>query len=157
MPQTPAALLFGICADDIVYGSACSRSQGSIDQVGKRSPSQHLPSIALQDLNGSCLSALSSAPSGRCSYLLLDLGQIERAWCLAWRIVLHSGEEFRRQLLDRHEHEHPIEEPIVICVGVVLRFLEGVPTQVEQQRHAQLHERFAPDSELLTAILQKND
>ena len=41
----------------------------------------------------------------------------------------------------------------MVGVSVVLRPLVGVPTQVEQQRYAQIDERFAPDAECLAAIL----
>ena len=62
----------------------------------------------------------------------------------------------RRQPLDRNDHEDAVEEPVVVGVGVVLRLLERVAAQVEQQRHAQFDERLAPDAEGLAAVLEEH-
>ena len=51
------------------------------------------------------------------SELLLDLAQIEGARRLARRIVLHGHEELAGHLLHGHQHEQPVEEPIVFSFG----------------------------------------
>ena len=85
----------------------------------------------------------------------LDLGEVERAGGLARRIVLHGLQELGRQRLDRNDHEHAIQEPVIIGVRIVLRLLERVAPQIEKQRYAKFGERLAPDTERLTAVLEE--
>src|SRR5262245_28919071 len=93
------------------------------------------------------LARLASARG--CPYLLFHLAQVEGPRRLARRKLLHGHEKLRRQLLDWHEHEHPIKEPVIVGVGVVLGLLERIAAQVEQQRHPELDEGFAPNAKLL--------
>src|SRR5262249_54072119 len=98
-----------------------------------------------------------AAPLGPGLDLLLDLLQVERAGRLARRIFLHGLQDLRGHALQRHDHEDPIQEPVVVGVRIVLGLLERVPSQVEEQGHAELRERLAPDAEGLAAILEEHD
>ena len=89
--------------------------------------------------------------------LLLHLRQVERTRRLAGRIVLHRLEELAGHLRDRHDDVRPVEEPVVVGVRVVLGPLERIAAQVEEQRHAQLDERLAPDAEGLAPVLEEDD
>ena len=73
---------------------------------------------------------------GRLLELLFDLGQIEGAWRLTGRVVLHRLEELCGKGLQGHHDVGPVEEPVVINIRIVLRSLEGIAAQIEQQRHA---------------------
>src|SRR5262245_62316812 len=92
-------------------------------------------------------------PAGGVLKLFLNLAEIERARGLARRIVFHRNEELRRQLLDRNEHEHALEEPVIVGVGIVLRLLERITPQIEEQRHPEFDERLTPHAKLLPAVL----
>jgi hypothetical protein len=61
-----------------------------------------------------------------------------------------------RPALDGHDHERTVEEPVVVGVRVLLGLLEGIAAQVEEQRHTQLNEGFAPDAEGFTAVFQED-
>ena len=93
------------------------------------------------------LTEIKSPPAGGRFDLFLNLGQVEGACRLARRIILHGSEELSRQLLDGDENEHSLQEPIVVGVRVVLRFLERIAAQIEQQRHPQLNEWLAPPAD----------
>ena len=73
---------------------------------------------------------------------------------LARRIFLQGHEELAGDDLHGAKHEGAVDHPVVIGVRVVLRLLERVAPQVEEQRQAQLDERLAPDLQLTGAVLQ---
>jgi phosphoserine phosphatase len=50
-----------------------------------------------------------------------------------------------------------IKKPVVIDIRIVLRLLEGIASEMEEQWHSQFCERLTPDAERLTAILKEND
>src|SRR4029079_527888 len=103
------------------------------------------------------LTEIKSPPAGGRFDLFLNLGQVEGACRLARRIILHGSEELSRQLLDGDENEHTLQEPIVVGVRVVLRFLERIAAQIEQQRHPQLNEWLAPHAELLATVFEEDN
>ena len=57
-------------------------------------------------------------------------------------------------MLHGREHIHAVEEPVVVGVRVVLRLLERIAAQIEEQRYAQFRERFTPDAEGPAAVLK---
>src|SRR5262245_10846687 len=63
---------------------------------------------------------------------LFNLLEVERAWRLARRVVVHCLQELRRERLDGNNDVHAIQEPVVIDIGVVLRFLEGIAAEMEE-------------------------
>ncbi len=76
---------------------------------------------------------------------------------MAGRKILHRHKELTGELLQRHANEGSIEEPVVVGVRVVLRPLERIAAQIEEQRHAQFGERFPPYAECFATVLEEDD
>ena len=60
--------------------------------------------------------------------------QREARRLLARRILPERGQELAHVDLRRHHEEDPIDEPVVVGVGRLLRTLVRIAPQVEQQR-----------------------
>jgi len=89
------------------------------------------------------LLAKALAPAHGRFQLFFDLAEIERARRLARRIVLHRLQKVGGEPLHGHENEGPVEHPVIISVRVMLRPLERIAPQIEQQRNPKLDERGA--------------
>src|SRR5687768_10886507 len=82
--------------------------------------------------------AISSlARGGHRLDLLLERIEAPVARPLAGRVVLQREEEPARDRLEGHQHECPIDHPVVVRVRVVLGPFERVAAQVEEERKAQ--------------------
>ena len=88
--------------------------------------------------------------------LLLNLAEIERARRLTGRIVLHGRKELGGHRLERHEHEGPVKEPVVVGVRVVQRTFERVAAQVEKQRDTQSDVRLVLHAKGFAAVLEED-
>src|SRR3954447_3787101 len=75
---------------------------------------------------------------------------------LPWREVPERLQVSADDRLRRRQKEDPVDKPALIIAGFVLRSLERVFTQVEQQRHAQRYQRLAPDVEALGPLFHED-
>ena len=58
-----------------------------------------------------------------------------------WKLIRCCADDRLR----RDEHEGVLDEPAHVIARLVLRPLERIGAQVEQQRQAELHQRLRPD------------
>src|SRR6516225_8239048 len=77
----------------------------------------------------------------RCQYFV----QVERRRLLAWRELGETVDLLGYNSLAEVQHRCLIDDPVPIGIGIEISPLEGIATQAEDVRHAQLHERLRPD------------
>src|SRR5262245_11232711 len=124
----------------------------SEDLAGPAPTIQLFRSCTLQSANELVVAAASS-------FLQMpeDFVQVERGRLLTWR-EFHKGLD-----LLGHKPLHFVDDvgmgdqPIPVCVRVMVRALERIPPQVEDLRRSKFYKRLEPALQLLGSLLQKHD
>ena len=98
-----------------------------------------------------------SMGTGGGAEFFLDFAEVEGSGRLARRVFLHGHEELGGEPLDGDDDEWAVEEPVVVGIGVVLRFLEGIAAEIEEEGDAEFGEWFAPDAEGFAAVFEEDD
>src|SRR5262245_39848926 len=124
----------------------------SEDLAGPAPTIQLFRSCTLQSANELVVAAASS-------FLQMpeDFVQVERGRLLTWR-EFHEGLD-----LLGHKPLHFVDDvgmgdqPIPICVRVMVRALERIPPEIEDLRRSKFYERLEPALQLRGSLLQKHD